>query len=428
MYGKKEIILLAAISLGMVNGLSNQGCAPTTRQSMIAIPPPISVVADSIGMVSVTRFQSDIVPGTVIGAHHVGILEENKSDYYAQGSVTQEMGALYRKAAEQELSAAGYAVAKSSTSSVFGSEEDETWKAKFLIGATFTDINLNTYAQYGKQRTDVSVKLKWELFCRETQKVIYDKKSMGTSSIPLIDPNPLVIAVRNSFKFVLADTTFVQAVRKNSSSVNTNLDLPELPMKISTFEDSLLTVEQIVGKSIPSVLAVKTARGHGSGFLVGDSGLIITNYHVIENNTKVTILLYDGSEVTALTVRIDPQNDIALLRIDGKIDSLKCLPLCLDATTRVGQEVIAIGAPLSLALSHTVSKGIVSGIREVEKRRLIQTDVAINPGNSGGPIINMRGRVIGIATLKVSGTGIEGLGFAIPIDEALSHLNVKVMK
>lgn len=102
------------------------------------------------------------------------------------------------------------------------------------------------------------------------------------------------------------------------------------------------------------------------------------------------------------------------------------LPLRLDSGAIVGEDVIAIGAPFDAGLSHSVSKGIVSGIRSIDGKKVIQTDVAINPGNSGGPLIDSHGQVIGIVTWKVSGAGIEGLGFAVPISEAFRSLNIEL--
>ena len=123
-------------------------------------------------------------------------------------------------------------------------------------------------------------------------------------------------------------------------------------------------------------------------------------------------------------MNVDAMADVALIQLDGDCRELTGLPVGPSDVVKVGQEAVAIGSPIAEQLSQTVTKGIVSGIRQVEGRTWIQTDVAINPGNSGGPLLNARGEVIGIVTAKLMATGIEGLGFAIPADDALSRLGV----
>ena len=93
----------------------------------------------------------------------------------------------------------------------------------------------------------------------------------------------------------------------------------------------------------------------------------------------------------------------------------------------LGEEIFAIGTPMEAALSQSVSRGILSGRRDIEGRSLLQTDVSINPGNSGGPLIDENGLVVGVATLKISGKGLEGLGFGVPMSQALEMLNISFL-
>ena len=161
-------------------------------------------------------------------------------------------------------------------------------------------------------------------------------------------------------------------------------------------------------------------RGMGSGFIISPEGVIITNAHVVEGATEVTVKLTDKREFNAKVVGIDKPTDTAVLKIDAK--NLPTVNLGDPSKTGVGEWVLAIGAPFGF--ENSVTAGIVSA----KSRTLpdegfvpfIQTDVAVNPGNSGGPLFNMKGEVIGINSQIYSHTGgYQGLSFAIPIDVAL---------
>lgn len=176
--------------------------------------------------------------------------------------------------------------------------------------------------------------------------------------------------------------------------------------------------------------------GAGSGVIVGEYDLngektgynIITNAHVIQGQTvndvasKITVILRDGSQYTAECVGFDVDGDIAIIRIVEKEKTLKCASFTTSDDLRVGDDVIAIGNPLG-ELGGSVTTGIISALdREIEIdgtiMNLMQTNAAINPGNSGGGLFDRSGRLVGIVNAKSSGTGIEGLGFAIPSKDA----------
>ncbi|MBQ8837388.1 MAG: trypsin-like peptidase domain-containing protein [Clostridia bacterium] len=160
--------------------------------------------------------------------------------------------------------------------------------------------------------------------------------------------------------------------------------------------------------------------GAGSGVIISEDGYIITNNHVIEGASKITVRLTNGSEYVAELIGTDSQADIAVLKIEA--ESLVYAVIGDSSTLVVGEEVIAVGNPLG-ELGGTVTNGIISALdRELtidgQTMRLLQTNAAINPGNSGGGLFNMKGELIAIVNAKSSGTGIEGLGFAIPINYA----------
>jgi len=163
-------------------------------------------------------------------------------------------------------------------------------------------------------------------------------------------------------------------------------------------------------------------QGTGTGFIWNDEGLIVTNYHVIQGASRVTITLQDQSTWNAELVGYSADKDLALLRIDAPKEVLKPIPLGDSSALEVGRKVLAIGNPFGLDTTLTV--GVVSALgREITSltnrtiRDVIQTDAAINPGNSGGPLLNSLGQLIGVNTQIVSPSGASsGIGFAIPVN------------
>ncbi len=163
-------------------------------------------------------------------------------------------------------------------------------------------------------------------------------------------------------------------------------------------------------------------RGAGTGFIWDDSGLIVTNYHVIQDANKIMIRLQDQSNWEAEVIGLAADKDLALLRINAPKEKLSPLPLGDSSSLQVGRKVMAIGNPFGLDTTLTV--GVVSALgREMTSltnrtiRDVIQTDASINPGNSGGPLLNSMGQLIGVNTQILSPSGANaGIGFAIPVD------------
>ena len=184
-------------------------------------------------------------------------------------------------------------------------------------------------------------------------------------------------------------------------------------------EHAPVQLEDLVSRLMPAVVTVQTTTGRGSGFFVA-ADTILTNVHVVGSNAGVTIRRADGSTMNARVESTSAAYDIAVLKVDGPRADQTTIRMGSAADARVGQEVIAIGTPLGF-LQNTVSRGIVSGLREVDGSTLVQTDAAINPGNSGGPLLDRNGTAIGI--IKSGYQGRDGLSFAIAIDHARAVLD-----
>ena len=162
-------------------------------------------------------------------------------------------------------------------------------------------------------------------------------------------------------------------------------------------------------------------QGSGSGIIISEDGYIVTNQHVIADATEITIILNSGQEHVATLIGADEKTDLAVLKIDAT--GLTAAVLGDSNLVEVGDLAVAIGNPLGQELAGTVTAGVISAVNRkmtVDNRsyNLVQTDAAINPGNSGGALVNKYGEVIGINSIKMSQSGVEGIGFAIAMSEA----------
>ncbi len=178
-------------------------------------------------------------------------------------------------------------------------------------------------------------------------------------------------------------------------------------------------VREVYLRAAPAVVAVAADDRTGSGFLVDDEGHVLTNAHVVGDDRQVEVSI--GGRRLGATVRgVEPSVDVAVLRLDGDPGDVAPLALADDPGLRVGDPVVAIGAPFGL--QGSLSTGVVSGLRrQIDSPNgfaitgVIQTDAALNPGNSGGPVLDLSGRVVGVATQIASEGGRnEGIGFAVP--------------
>lgn len=200
------------------------------------------------------------------------------------------------------------------------------------------------------------------------------------------------------------------------------------------YEGTVSPVVPIAKKVSPSIVAIslKTrsrdffgriyeGQGTGSGIIIDKEGHIVTNNHVVEGANDIIVILNDGKELEATLIGRDPQTDLAVIKVNPA--GLIAAELGDSSKIEVGELAVAIGSPMGTEYAGSVTAGIISGLnRKVSvgdnSIKLIQTDAAINPGNSGGALVSSEGKVIGINTIKFAQTTVEGMGFAIPINEA----------
>ena len=198
---------------------------------------------------------------------------------------------------------------------------------------------------------------------------------------------------------------------------------------VNTGNNNALTPSQVYAENVDAVVTITTNIASGSGFILTDDGYVVTNHHVIENATQVTVALSNSSSYSAKIVGYDSTHDVAVLKVDAT--DLPHVVLGSSDALMVGDQITVIGNPLG-ELNYTQTVGYISGKdRGVSTTNvminMLQTDASINSGNSGGPMFNMQGQVVGIITAKYSGTSssgasIEGVGFAIPIDDVVKKI------
>jgi S1-C subfamily serine protease len=206
---------------------------------------------------------------------------------------------------------------------------------------------------------------------------------------------------------------------------------PAATQAITPVANGGLTVGEIYDRTASGVVDISVSgggggfgetQGEGSGFVLDDNGSIVTNAHVVDGASSITVTFAEGQKAAATLVGVDTSTDVAILDVDVPASRLTPLPLGDSANVEVGDSVVAIGSPFGLAGS--VTSGIVSALdRTVEAPNgypisgAIQTDAAINPGNSGGPLLDSEGDVIAVnAQIASNSGGNDGVGFAIPID------------
>ena len=258
------------------------------------------------------------------------------------------------------------------------------------------------------------------------------------------EPQPTELSAPVSF-YVSADGVLTAELEPREPTVteppvlegiNTKLQITASPQSLENISEvpGAISWQDVYEKVLPSVVSITCHDGlttsSGTGVIMDAGGYIITNAHVVEDAVSIRVLLTDGRELTARCVGADMLSDLAVLRVTAS----GLVPAVFGDSDklRVGDEVVAIGDPLGVELRGTMTNGIISGInRDIKSGNrtltLMQTTAALNTGNSGGPLVNCYGQVVGINTMKIgdyaSESGVEGLGFAIPITAVQSVLD-----
>ncbi len=250
-------------------------------------------------------------------------------------------------------------------------------------------------------------------------------RKSGRFPVQVLNIVVFVLCILLAGSLFLTHTPAGESIRSHLAGNSTSSGVFELESRPA---GRALTTEQAAARILPAVVGIVqyqkgslSETGEGSGIVLSSDGAILTNNHVVEDASRLVVVMHGGKKYTASIIGTDTRTDLAVIRIQASGltyarfgDSKQC---------KVGEAVLAIGNPSGLKLAGTVTQGIISALdRNVDvgngPMNLIQTDAAINPGNSGGALVNLYGQVVGINSAKIAQTGYEGLGFSIPADTA----------
>ncbi|HLG34187.1 MAG TPA: trypsin-like peptidase domain-containing protein [Bacteroidia bacterium] len=288
-----------------------------------------------------------------------------------------------------------------------------------VVSWTF-DLKLKSKKYYGTSTLEVNWKIKNP---SDKMKVIREKKISFTSDVEERHLKYIFLAMmqRSTAKFITEES--VKEFIQNRNQLSPENMKGESVTIVKVTNPAFPKFKDLVSHCTKAVVTIKQKEGFGSGVVISSTGLIITNYHVVDENREVKVKLNTGISLTAKVIKTNPAADLALLKVDAQ--DIPALPFSIREP-EMGEEVIAIGTPGDISLDQTVSKGIISGRRTFEGKKFLQTDLSINPGNSGGPLIDDKGEIVGIITMKLMGRGMEGLGFALSTEEVIKGLNLKI--
>jgi S1-C subfamily serine protease len=313
--------------------------------------------------------------------------------------------------------------------SVFSAEQ-----ADLIVGVGITEM-LGRFCQGGcgyflsdrRWHGTVRMTARWELYSPLDRRVIATVETSGGFATPKPgiegDPDRIINeAFRDNVRRLIASEEFRHAV---STPIGAAEPVTNASASASKTPPAILAASKLqpsLSQASNSVAVVFANDGSGSGFLVTDDGYVLTNQHVVGPNKYVKLKWQDGTETLGEVIRTDPRRDVALLKTDAKSKPALALR---QTTVQQGETVFAIGTPLGDQFQNTMTKGIVSAIRTEGGQTFIQSDVMVNHGSSGGPLLDEKGRVIGLTVSGQAPNGDPiGLNFFIPIGDALKALSL----
>jgi len=368
--------------------------------------------------------QSDKAPSSALPCILVGNMTLNNANYIVKQTD-------FREPFDEVFEDNGYAVAADKTFSM-----QENTSVDLSLAAVVTDIrlshcgsrtssNLRTFTQ-----NSTYLKIEWTVFDNLARQVVFKTTTEGIDDNFKKSPryNGTAISASQAFRqateHLLAQQEFVDLLLASAiletgysdSGVSTN-DINIVHGNPNTkFVSKTSEIEK-------ASVTIRTTGGHGSGFVISAPGYVLTNQHVVAQNSEVIVIM-GGKEQRAVVVRSNPGRDVALLKLKQPVDAE---PMQIDTNEMsLGEEIYVVGTPLDERLDFSISRGIISARRIIDERSYYQTDAAVNPGNSGGPVFNSSGNVIGItvAGLFTRDGASRNINYVIPILDALDALNI----
>jgi len=304
----------------------------------------------------------------------------------------------------------------------------ENSPARYAFGFVLRDMRFNYGTNLNAQFNQFHSFMEFDVTVLDlyTKMAVYNKafnvtnysEVLGFNVIEGDFSNYFAIAFGNFVDDMLANPDIKAIIYQEEKTEQLNF---ESAIKLQT---STAPEKTLIQSALESTVTIRVGSGHGSGAIISPEGLILTCHHNINAAEEVEVVFSNGVSARASVVRKDPEYDIALLQLTD----VKARQLYLSdrASVEVGEDAWVIGTPGFAELGQSVSRGVISGKRIIQEKEYLQTDASVNPGNSGGPLLDAKGRIVGIVNAKVIASGMEGLGFAIPVWTIVERLKIEM--
>ncbi|HEX5400431.1 MAG TPA: serine protease, partial [Verrucomicrobiae bacterium] len=308
--------------------------------------------------------------------------------------------------------------------------EDDSYKVRYQLGATIQSMTLDAYDFLAGDFSEATVVAEWRLKDTSSRQIVFTNTSYGFAKENGFSTGVLTAAFGDALKKMVAASDLADLIATNGTFYVTATDAVRpvaagvpIRIKVPHYVPSRSLPEDLdtVNRGIVTVEAGKTV---GCGVIVSPDGYVLTAAHLLSGKTQVVVRFRAGLQLNAVVVRIDREQDLALLKLPGT--SYPAVELNLTAPASVGSVVYVIGPPLNGNPEFTIGKGVISAYREGSdgQAQLIQTDATSNSGNSGGPMLDQSGRVIGIMSQSVVIPDCDGGSFGVPLDGVAKRLNI----
>ncbi len=394
------------------------GCAGSMR-NLAPQHKPIYVNKSHLEPLSFKGVVIRIPAGEEVGKHHEGLAKVPKWSHIWQSGLSFGSEEFTLRANET-LIKNGYNVV-GRRDILF--DPDNSAKARYQLGATIVNLRYNTFGGLAGNHNEAVVYVDWQLYDALKERVVFEHSTNGFAKMSPRTKPAVFDAFGRALENLLAEGEFVAELLS---------DKPELASEqgnrvtlavgtVATGERNL--PDHHIDNVLPSIVTVRVGSTVGSGVVVSPDGYVLTAAHVVDGVEKAQLRFPSGLTLEASVERRNNRQDVALLRLPG--GGHKSLPVTLSGKPRLGSSVFVIGTPSGEELSFSVTRGVVSGLREFDGFQYIQTDASVNPGNSGGPILDEAGRVIGIVSWKIAGVNYEGLAFGVPTGVVEESLDIE---
>jgi S1-C subfamily serine protease len=423
-----SLVVCAVFALGLSAGAAQ--AVDEGKLKNLSAPPPMAATALAPGARSVklARAVVQLKPEPWAFLRNKDSFADDRLISAQDGQKAISPG-LFAQIFDEELKAAAGKAAN--TGGLFSTEASPP--PELLAAVKITDMqgrfckSCGLILSSGRWEGAVVMTAHWEIYSVAEQKVVaaaditsgYTAPPKGIGGDPSLMIND---AFRDNVRRLIDFTDFRRAV---AAPAQAGQPATAPPSTLATLDLTSSRRKPGIAQASLSVALVLSPQGSGSGFLVSDDGLLITNHHVVGAAKVVRLKWPDGGETVGEVLRSDPRRDVALIRTaPGGRPGLGLR----HTIAQQGETVFAIGSPLGAQFQNTMSKGIVSALRTQQGQAFIQSDVMVNHGSSGGPLLDETGRVIGLtASGQLVNEAPVGINFFIPIDDALKTLNLNAL-